>query len=1244
MKKQLRLLAWILSLTMLCELLPFSAFAQSDVGEALASTVSTLLDETNYIVDSGTCGDNLSWSLSNGVLTISGTGDMDNYMPPETAPWNSSSAQSKKILSVVLESGITSIGAGAFMSCNNIARVTIPSTITKIESLAFSGCISLSDVYYDKTEDDWNAITIGSANDALTNASIHYILDSGTCGDNISWDFNSDGTLTVRGTGAMDDYSHYIYSPFPQDITSLIIEDGITKIGDWAFCGKQIQSISLPDSLLEIGYNAFQTSSIKEITLPKKLETIDLYAFFNCKNLTSISIPDSVTFIGAGAFSGCNSLTNISVPDSVTSIDASTFSGCSSLTSISIPDSVTSIGASAFYGCSSLTSVSIPDSVTSIGASAFYGCSSLTSISIPDVITSIEQDTFSNCGSLTSITIPISVTSIGVGAFSGCSSLTSISIPTDVTSIGNLAFADCIGLTSIFLPEGVTSIGEHAFDSCNNLASIFIPKSVTSIGKCAFDDCTSLSDIYYSGTQEQWKDISIDSFIGCLDTSFKNATIHYNSTGDSSNPEPTKKEFEFKKDNLSFLNSPDYFFKGEEKEYWYYAYTHPDKEKKNYPKKFRNKSEQYGALHISEEKFKQITANLSPSVLDWIKLKVFSGSVWGGSCYGMTTVAAIHYMTPDKLPLGRLFSANLFNTDPLFLLPAPVDNTEAENLINYYYLAQLLPTRYKIFSNYLYNCANNFDDTLKEVVNSLAQGIPVIANTSNHSVLLINIKETNSDNYVLGVYDPNESEEQSMILYKTPYISDENEAYLHISYGNSKYLQFYILASDSNIVDIRNYFGLGTDNESETEYNDAHITIDANKNSCVIYGNQYYYRSKDGVLLEKNPKVSVIRLANQLKESSESDPIELILPKPSSSEDVKLELSSEGINEASMILNHATLAISSTGPVDVTYNEQNQTLDLTSDDPVDISLMLTQNDTTENWPWHSWAIDTTGTTTLHAELTDEGLKLSGDGLNNAAFATENADTEDVQTSTISAKADSNTGVASVTIKNNQDSEGNNTLEVTQPSNTTKPTAHTISVTNGSASVTSAASGEIVTITAADKSAEKKVFTGWTVNSGNVTLDDSSASTTSFVMGSENVSIIANYKTVSTTPSEPTKPTEPDKPETPSSDDDGSGALILLGVGAAAVAAATAGVVYMMPVKIQGKVESGDHVAIPNAKVSILKNGNIVAQVTADENGNFEFKVKRGTYELTAAYTDASGQLIHQTIQQKAPAKNVVITF
>lgn len=224
-------------------------------------------------------------------------------------------------------------------------------------------------------------------------------------------------------------------------------------------------------------------------------------------------------------------------------------------------------------------------------------------------------------------------------------------------------------------------------------------------------------------------------------------------------PNP-KKKFEFKKDNLSFLNSAKYFFKGEELEYWRYVYKHPTAKKKNFPKKFKNVSDQYGRAHISQDKFNQLTRNLSPNVLSWFHLNFYENKrIWGGSCYGMTTTAAIHFMDPDRIPLSSLSSTGLSDSDLPYELPAPADNTEVENLINYYYISQLLPTRYKIFSTYLYNCEHDFEGTLNEVIQSLSKGIPVIANTRSHSVLLVNVKGTYSDHYVLGVYDPNEEEE-----------------------------------------------------------------------------------------------------------------------------------------------------------------------------------------------------------------------------------------------------------------------------------------------------------------------------------------------------------------------------------------------------------------------------------------------------------------------------------------------------
>jgi len=180
---------------------------------------------------------------------------------------------------------------------------------------------------------------------------------SGTTGS-CRWSLN--GTvLTISGNGAMGNYTYYDSLPWGSAITSVVIENGVTTIGN--------------------------------------------YAFYYCRSLTSITIPDSVTSIEYCAFQYCSSLTSIIIPNSVTSIGNSAFYSCSSLTSITIPNSVTSIGNSAFYSCSSLTSITIPDSVTSIGNFAFYSCSSLTSITIPDSVTSIGDSAFYYCYKLKTV-------------------------------------------------------------------------------------------------------------------------------------------------------------------------------------------------------------------------------------------------------------------------------------------------------------------------------------------------------------------------------------------------------------------------------------------------------------------------------------------------------------------------------------------------------------------------------------------------------------------------------------------------------------------------------------------------------------------------------------------------------------------------------------------------------------------------------------------------------------------------
>ena len=314
------------------------------------------------------------------------------------------------------------------------------------------------------------------------------IVKSGTCGaegdgSNLTWTLDSEGLLTISGSGDMYDYG------FPS--------------APWYGSRSRVKSAVIADGVTSIGQQAFS----------------------NCTSLTSVTIPDSVMSIGVLAFDDCTSLTSVTIPDSVTSIGYKAFDDCTSLTSVTIPDSVTSIGDWAFSYCTSLTSVTLPDSVTRIGERAFYYCTSLTSVTIPDSVTSIGEFAFSGCTSLTSVTIPDSVTSIGGWAFYECTSLTSVTIPDSVTSIGNGAFKGCTSLTSVTIPGSVTRIGVGAFASCTSLTSVTIPDSVTRIGKQAFDYCTSLTDVYYAGSEAQWKAISISS---AGNNDLLTANIHYN--------------------------------------------------------------------------------------------------------------------------------------------------------------------------------------------------------------------------------------------------------------------------------------------------------------------------------------------------------------------------------------------------------------------------------------------------------------------------------------------------------------------------------------------------------------------------------------------------------------------------------------------------------------------------------------------------------------------------------------------
>ena len=449
---------------------------------------------------SGTCGDNLTWNLSNGVLIISGTGEMKDYMTSYPAPWYS---YRTSVQYVVIGNGVTSIGNNAFYNCDSLTSVTIPNSVTSIGISAFSGCHSLLSLTIP------NSVTSIKRNAFYTVPNIIY-----------------NGTVTGSPWGArsMNGYvdNYLVYTDASK--TKLLA------------CSAAATIVTIPNSVASIGEYAFyRCRSLISITIPNGVPAIEERTFYGCNRLESVILPNTISTIGVHAFDGCNSLSSINIPNTVTSIGEGTFSFCRGLTSVMIPNSVTSIGDAAFYYCSSLTSVTIPNSVTSIGERAFASCSSMISIDIadsnpnycsvegvifnkekstliqypggkqgdyiiPTSVTSIENSAFRDCSGLTSVTIPNSVIGIGSYAFSGCSGLTSVSLPNSVTSIGSRAFEGCSSLTSVSIGNSVTSIGSSAFFECISLTSVTIPISVTSIGDYAFEQCSSLTNIYLNST------------------------------------------------------------------------------------------------------------------------------------------------------------------------------------------------------------------------------------------------------------------------------------------------------------------------------------------------------------------------------------------------------------------------------------------------------------------------------------------------------------------------------------------------------------------------------------------------------------------------------------------------------------------------------------------------------------------------------------------------------------------------
>ncbi|WP_287315524.1 leucine-rich repeat domain-containing protein [Prevotella sp.] len=512
---------------------------------------------------SGTCGPNLKWHLTDdGVLTISGKGEMDDYNYHDGSPWKNSGVKR-----IIIGDSVTTIGEYAFSYCRSLTSVTIPNSVTTIGRQSFSDCSSLTSVTIGNNVTRIGDNAFNNTNKTkkiiwLTNTppdgygnlggGIHYVandlytrLSNKKVYPYLSSIFEMDGIKYVpvspseRTCDALD--CIYTGEPYEVKINKKVNYKGVDmtvrEINPYTAydCAKIKKAYIDIDG--SIGDNAFcHCANLLTVNIAK-VNDIGNEAFNRCANLSTVNIA-KVNDIGNWAFSRCTNLTSVDIKKA-NDIGNRAFSECTNLASVDIK-AVNNIGESAFRDCSSLITLSLDKKIKSLGQYAFRGCSNLTQFVIPDSVTILNSDLLDGCSSLKSIRIHKGIKEI-YDAFSGCTNLSTLIIEDRNTSLKIVSlFNDCkldsvyIGgkivyetssdyryspfsrntsLRTVKISDAETTIYDNEFYGCTNLQNVSIGDNVKSIGKWAFSGCSSLKNFTFgSGLQS----IGQEAFSDCI--------------------------------------------------------------------------------------------------------------------------------------------------------------------------------------------------------------------------------------------------------------------------------------------------------------------------------------------------------------------------------------------------------------------------------------------------------------------------------------------------------------------------------------------------------------------------------------------------------------------------------------------------------------------------------------------------------------------------------------------------------
>jgi hypothetical protein len=429
---------------------------------------------------------------------------------------------------IVFSDNTIIIQENAFYGCKKLTKVTLPPLLSAIAPNTFKNCTELEEIMIPKSVKRIENNNYGNDNPFGGCTKLRKIVLE----DLQTW-------LNISYSGGCQAFESYHLFVGEQEIKDLIIPDGISTIGNYAFQScTGLESITITENVKSIGRSAFKNcGKIKKLSISGGNHSFGSYSLSGCypeiidvpslemwMNTISPNImANGNTIFKYQLIADGTEVESLVIPDGISKVDDRTFCGCISIKTVSFPYTTTSIGYLSFGYCTELESVTIRNGITKVGESAFESCEKLTNVVLPNSIMEISPFCFARCTSLKSIDIPEGITCIAGSAFEGCTSLEEIIMPNSLTTIGgdydsydnrkmNHVFSGCISLKRIEIPDNVEYIGSFSFYECSNLTTIKLSDNLKYISRQCFQGCERLNSVTI-GSKTSW--ISYGAFSNC---------------------------------------------------------------------------------------------------------------------------------------------------------------------------------------------------------------------------------------------------------------------------------------------------------------------------------------------------------------------------------------------------------------------------------------------------------------------------------------------------------------------------------------------------------------------------------------------------------------------------------------------------------------------------------------------------------------------------------------------------------